>query len=52
MIALNVTKLGRDNIDPRKYMKRLDKWQQRVEEGGGDWRVINDLDNIDRIIKG
>ena len=52
VIALNVTKLGRDNVDPRKYMKRLDKWQQRVEEGGGSWRVINDLDNIDRIIKG
>ena len=52
VIALNVTKLGRDNVDPRKYMKRLEKWQQRVEEGGGNWRVINDLDNIDRIIKG
>ena len=52
VIALNVTKLGRDNIDPRKYMKRLQKWQERVEEGGGQWRVINDLDHIDRIIKG
>ncbi len=52
VVALNVTKLGRDNVDPRKYMKRLEKWRLRVEEGGGDWRVINDLDNIDRIIKG
>ncbi len=52
VVALNVTKLGRDNIDPRKYMKRLEKWRLRVEEGGGEWRVINDLDNIDRIIKG
>ncbi len=52
VVALNVTKLGRDNIDPRKYMKRLQKWQERVEEGGGEWRVINDLDHIDRIIKG
>lgn len=52
VVALNVTKLGRDNIDPRKYMKRLEKWQQRVEEGGGAWRVINDLDHIERIIKG
>ncbi len=52
VVALNVTKLGRDNIDPRKYMKRLQKWQERVEEGGGQWRVINDLDHIDRIIKG
>ncbi len=52
VVALNVTKLGRDNVDPRKYMKRLAKWRLRVEEGGGQWRVINDLDNIDRIIKG
>jgi hypothetical protein len=52
VVALNVTKLGRDNIDPRKYMKRLEKWQHRVEQGGGEWRVINDLDHIDRIIKG
>ncbi len=52
VVALNVTKLGRDNVDPRKYMKRLQKWQERVEEGGGEWRVINDLDHIDRIIKG
>ncbi len=52
VVALNVTKLGRDNIDPRKYMKRLAQWRLRVEQGGGAWRVINDLDHIDRIIKG
>ena len=52
VVALNVTKLGRDNVDPRKYMSRLQMWQSRVEEGGGEWKVINDLDHIDRIIKG
>ena len=50
IIALNVTKLRSDNIDPREYMDRLEKWQQRVEEGGGSWRVINDMDRLERVL--
>ena len=52
IIALNVTKLRSDNVDPREYMDRLEKWQQRVEEGGGKWRVINDMDRLERILQG
>ena len=52
VVALNVTKLSSDNIDPREYLTRLEDWQRRVESGGGSWRVINDLDRLDRIIKG
>ena len=52
VVALNVTKLGADNIDPRKYLKRLRNWQLRVETGGGSWKVINDLDHIERVIGG
>ncbi len=52
VVALNVTKLSSDNIDPREYLNRLEDWQRRVESGGGSWRVINDLDRLDRIIKG
>lgn len=52
IVALNVTKLRSDNVDPREYMTRLDSWQRRVEKGGGAWRVINDLDRLDRIIRG
>lgn len=48
--ALNVTKLRSDNIDPRDYLNRLDHWQHRVTEGGGDWRVINDLERMDKLI--
>jgi hypothetical protein len=48
VVALNVTKLRTDNVDPRKYMNRLETWQNRVESGGGSWRVINDLDRLDR----
>ena len=47
VVALNVTKLTSDNIDPREYMDRLEAWRQRVESGGGTWRVINDLENLD-----
>jgi hypothetical protein len=50
VVALNVTKLRADNVDPRKYMNRLEFWQSRVEAGGGSWRVINDLDRLDRIL--
>ncbi|MGH6943844.1 MAG: vWA domain-containing protein [Geminicoccaceae bacterium] len=50
VIAINVTKLRSDNLDPREYMTRLEDWQHRVESGGGSWRVINDLDRLDRIL--
>jgi hypothetical protein len=50
VVALNVTKLRTDNIDPRDYLKRLTAWQQRVIDGGGDWRVVNDFDRLDTLI--
>ena len=50
VIALNVTKLRSDNIDPREYLARLENWQGRVEQAGGHWRVINDLDGLDGLL--
>ncbi len=50
VVALNVTKLRSDNIDPRKYLGRLEEWQGRVEKTGGEWRVINDLDGLEGIL--
>ena len=50
IIALNVTKLRSDNVDPREYLTRLDEWQTRVESSGGSWRVINDLDGLDGLL--
>ncbi len=50
VVALNVTKLSSDNIDPREYLDRLEMWQRRVEEEGGSWRVINDLDRMERLL--
>ncbi len=51
VVALNVTKLRSDQIDPREYMDRLEQWRSKVEDGGGTWRVINDLDRIDGVIR-
>jgi len=50
VVALNVTKLRSDNVDPRDYRNRLTNWQKRVEDGGGQWRVINDLERLETII--
>jgi hypothetical protein len=50
VIALNVTKLTSDNIDPREYMQRLDAWAKRVEDGKGSWRVMNDLDRVKTLL--
>ena len=47
VIALNVTKLRADNIDPREYSGRLEDWRLRVESGGGEWEVINDMERLD-----
>ena len=51
VIAVNVVKLRSDNIDPRRYLGRLDEWKARVEKAGAaEWRVVNDLDHLDRIL--
>jgi hypothetical protein len=50
VVAVNVTKLNTDNIDPRRYLGRLDAWGKRVKgAGAADWRVINDLERLDSI---
>lgn len=50
VIALNVTKLRSDNVDPREYLSRLEEWQSRIEKSGGNWRVINDLDGLEGLL--
>ncbi|HKI62200.1 MAG TPA: hypothetical protein VKA31_07890 [Mariprofundaceae bacterium] len=50
VVALNVTKLRSDNVDPREYMDRLSMWQKRVESGEGSWRVINDMERLESVI--
>ncbi len=49
VFALNVTKLREDNIDPTVYMSRLAHWEEKVNDGGGEWVVINDLDRTEAL---
>jgi hypothetical protein len=51
VVAVNVTKLRSDNVDPREYLDRLSEWELKVEEGGGNWRVVNDLDRLGQILR-
>ncbi|MGH8708456.1 MAG: VWA domain-containing protein [Burkholderiales bacterium] len=52
VVAVNVVKLNTDNIDPRRYLGRLEVWQKRVERAGArEWRVINDLEHLDALLK-
>jgi len=52
IIALNVTKLTSDNVDPRRYMGRLEWWEKRARNAGAsDWRVVNDLEHLERIFR-
>lgn len=47
--ALNVTKLRSDNVNPQEYMQRVADWEARIEQGGGSWGMVNDLDRPDAL---
>jgi hypothetical protein len=50
IIALNVTKLDADNVDPRRYTSRLEWWEKRARAAGAtEWRVVNDLEHLERV---
>ena len=50
VVALNVTKLRSDIVDPREYLDRLAEWEGKVVSGGGTWLVINDLERLEPIL--
>jgi len=50
VVALNVTKLRSDQVDPREYLDRLTKWEKKVTDGGGTWKVINDLERLEKLL--
>lgn len=49
VIAINVTKLQSDNVDPREYQQRVEAWTKRIEDGNGTWKLINDLNRLEAI---
>ena len=50
VVALNVSKLRSDNMDPREYLARVESWRQRVENAGGRFRMINDLERLEGLL--
>ncbi|HYW90950.1 MAG TPA: VWA domain-containing protein [Gammaproteobacteria bacterium] len=50
VVALNVTKLRSDNVDPRRYMERVKHWRKRVQKGGGRFVLVNDLSRMDKVL--
>jgi hypothetical protein len=52
VVAVNVVKLKTDNVDPRRYMDRLEAWHKRVAAAGAsEWLVINDIEHLDTVLR-
>ncbi len=49
VIAFNVTKLKTNIRDPIKYMEQIEQWGNKIESCNGQWRVANDLEQLDNI---
>jgi hypothetical protein len=51
VVAVNVVKLKTDNVDPRRYLDRLESWHKRVlAAGASEWLVINDIEHLDSVL--
>ena len=50
VLAVDVTKEHADNVNPQRYVDRLDHWKQVVLKDGGRWDVVNDTDRLDRVL--
>jgi len=51
VVALNVAKLRPDQVDPQRYLQRVEEWRERVERAGGTFRVVNDLSRLQGLLK-
>lgn len=51
VVALNVTKLKNDIRDPKNYYQRVEEWRDKSMSGGGEWKMINDLERLDRMFQ-
>lgn len=49
VIAVNVKRQRSDNNNPEAYQQRLTHWQQRVEDNGGRWQLVNDLARLQAL---
>jgi hypothetical protein len=52
VVGLNVIKLASDNVDPARYINRVKAWEKRFMAGGAtSWKVVNDLEHMERIFR-
>lgn len=52
IVALNVVKLEKDNVDPRLYLGRLERWGKRFSEAGAkEFIIVNDMDHLERVFR-
>lgn len=51
VVALNVAKLRPDQVDPQRYLDRVEMWRKRVEEAGGSFRTVNDLSRLEGLLR-
>lgn len=51
VVALNVAKLRPDQVDPERYLDRVEDWRKRVRDAGGDFRVVNDLTRLEGLLR-
>jgi len=50
VVAVNVIRRERDNIDPERYRERVRHWQERVTQDGGQWDMVNEIDRLQRMV--
>lgn len=49
VIAVNVKRQRSDNNDPEAYQQRIANWQNKVEDSGGQWQLVNDLARLETL---
>jgi len=50
VIAVNVIRRDSDNVDPENYRQRVTEWEKRVRKDGGHWKLVNEIDRIERVV--
>lgn len=52
VVAANVIKLKADAREPAQYFARLGAWKQMVEAAGGQWRHVEDVEDVRAVALG
>ena len=50
VVALNVKRQRSDNEDPTEYQQRLASWEKRVEQNGGRWALVNNMERLEKEV--